>query len=296
MKGFKSGFLAVVGKPNVGKSTLVNLLLQFPLAVVTPKPQTTRNKVLGVISGENYQIAIWDTPGLFKNPRHDLHRLMLEEAWSTLENADVVLMVTEPKLPEEEDILIVEKLKDHTAILAINKIDLVRKVELLPLIEHYSKYDFKEIVPISALKGINIDQLLETIVKYLPEGEPLFPEDFVTDRSERFFVGEIIRGVIFEHYGEEIPYSTAVKIEEFVEKDPEKGGKDYIRAIIFVEKESQKPIILGKKGVAIKKVGTVARQRIEAFLGRPVYLELWVKVKSKWRKDPLFLRSLRSGV
>ena len=296
MKGFKAGFLSIVGRPNVGKSTLVNLLLKFPLAVVTPKPQTTRHKILGVISGENYQIALWDTPGLFKNPKHELHKLMLEEAWSSLKEADLVVMVTEPKFPNDEDLLIIEKLGNRSSILAINKIDLVRKVELLPIIDHYSKYNFKEIIPISALKAINIDQLLEAIVKYLPEGEPLFPTDFVTDRSERFFVSEIIRGVIFEHLGEEIPYSSAVKIEEFIEKDPQKGGKDYIKAVIYVEKESQKPIILGKGGAMIKKIGTIARQRIEAFLARPIFLELWVKVKSKWRKDPTFLRSLRTGI
>ncbi len=296
MKGFKSGFLAIVGEPNVGKSTLINMLLSFPLAVVTRKPQTTRDRILGVLNGENYQIAIWDTPGLLKKPKHLLHTHMIENALSSIEEADLVLMVTEPTPPQDEDKAIINRIKEREkkAVLAINKIDLIRTPEVLPIIEEYSAlYDFSDIVPISALKGVNIDRLLDVLVKNLPEGDPLFPEDYITDRPERFFVREIIRGVLFETLGQEVPYSTAVKIDEFIEKsETQDRKKDYIRATIFVEKESQKPIILGKNGRNIKKIGTIARERIEAFLGRPVFLELWVKVKPKWRKDPVFIRSL----
>lgn len=286
----------MVGKPNVGKSTLINLLLKFPLAVVTPKPQTTRDRILGVLNGENYQIAIWDTPGLLRRPMHLLHKHMIEDALAGIEEADLILMLVEPYPPTDEDIFIIGKLKEKKkkSILVINKIDLVKTPEVLPVMNDYSRYNFSDIVPISALKGANIDELFNVILRNLPEGEPLFSDDYVTDRPERFFVKEIIRGVLYETLGKEVPYSTAVKIEEFKERAPaESGKKEFIRAIIYVDKDSQRPIILGKRGGRIKKIGTVARERIEDFLGRPVFLELWVKVKPKWRKDPVFLRSLK---
>lgn len=292
---FKAGLVGIVGKPNVGKSTLVNDLLGFKLSAVTHKPQTTRHKIVGILSGDHYQIVLLDTPGVLKNPRYELHRAMIRKAMEALQEADLVLFVVEPYPPGEEDKLILEEIQREKkkSILVINKIDRIRKLELLPLIDYWSKqYDFAEIIPVSALKFQGIDDLLESIIKHLPEGEPLYPPDMLSVHPERFFAAEIIREKVFQHYGQEIPYSTAVVIDEWVEQDPAHGGKDYIRAIIFVERDSQKGILIGRGGEALKKIGTLSRKEIEAMTGRPVYLEIWVKVRPKWRKDPHFLRQM----
>lgn len=291
----KAGYVGIVGKPNVGKSTLINNFLKFKLSIVSPKPQTTRHRILGILSGDDYQVVFLDTPGFIKKTKYELHKVMVRRSLETIDEADLVLMMVEPEEPDEEDLLLIEEIKkrNKSSILAINKVDTVRKLELLPLIEHYSKlYEFKEIVPISALKLINTDRLLDVIIKHLPEGEPLYPEDMLTDRPERFFVAEIIREKLFHLFGEEIPYSTAVIIDEFIERDERHGGKDYIRAVIFVEKDSQKAMVIGKGGQALKRVGILAREEIEALLGRPVYLELWVKTKPGWRKDVRIIREL----
>ncbi len=293
----KVGYVAVIGKPNVGKSTLVNTLLKFKLAAVSPKPQTTRYKILGIISEEDAQILILDTPGIFKKSMYALHDYMIKEAVESIRDADVVVWVVEPVMPTELEEDIAEKIREATkekktpVILAINKIDTVHKNALLPIMDAYSNlYDFVSYVPISALKNDGLDILLEEIKKYLPEGEPFYPTDQITDKPLRFIVAEIIREKIFLHYRQEIPYSTAVKVEEFRE-----GDVVFIRAVIFVERESQKGILIGKGGQALKKVGTKARKEIEEILGKKVYLELWVKVKKDWRENLSFIREMELG-
>jgi GTP-binding protein Era len=293
----KVGYVAVIGRPNVGKSTLVNTLLKFKLAAVSPKPQTTRYKILGIINEEDAQILLLDTPGIFKKSMYALHNYMIKEAVESIRDADVVVWVVEPVMPTELEEDIAEKIKEATkekktpVILAINKIDTVHKNTLLPIMDMYSKlYDFAAYVPISALKNDGLDRLLEEIKKHLPEGEPFYPTDQLTDKPLRFIVAEIIREKIFLYYRQEIPYSTAVKVEEFREGDP-----IYIRAVIFVERESQKGILIGKGGQALKRVGTEARKEIEAILGKKVYLELWVKVKKDWRENLAFIRELELG-
>mgnify|MGYP001608969185 FL=1 len=284
-KTFKSGFVAIVGKPNVGKSTLINDFLGCKLSIVTPKPQTTRKKIMGVLTKEGYQIVFYDTPGIME-PKYELQKYMVKEAYEAIEDADVILMMAEPfEPPAEKDKDFFEKLShlNIPVILAINKIDLVEKDSLIPILSAYNqRFNFAEIVPISALKGISLDLMLNLVVKYLPEGDPFYPEDYMTDYNERFLASEIIREKVFEFYGEEIPYSTTVEIEEFKERE---AGKDFIKAIIFVERDSQKGIIIGENGKAIKRVGVIAREEIEKQTGRKVYLELWVKVMEKWRKD-----------
>lgn len=284
-KNFKSGYVAIVGKPNVGKSTLINDFLGCKLSIVTPKPQTTRKKIMGVLTKEAYQIVFYDTPGIME-PKYELQKYMVKEAYEAIEDADVILMMAEPfEPPAEWDKEILKKLSqvNTPVILAINKIDIIEKDRLIPILSAYDKqFKFAEIVPISALKGTNLDLMLNLIVKYLPEGEPFYPEDYMTDYNERFLASEIIREKVFEFYGEEIPYSTTVEIEEFKERE---AGKDFIKAIIFVERDSQKGIIIGENGKAIKRVGVIAREEIEKQIGRKVFLELWVKVMEKWRKD-----------
>ncbi len=291
----KSGYVGIIGKPNVGKSTLLNRLIGVKIAAMSRKPQTTRHRILGILTRENAQIMFLDTPGIISRPKHELHKRMIKNAVESLGEADVILFMTDPFGPDELDLFTIDLLKKQNkpAICAINKVDMVEKSRLLPQIETYSKmYAFKEIFPISVTMGINIEELLNSIIKYLPEGEFYYPEDATTDRNERFMVEEIIREKVFNLYGEEIPYSTAVKVEEFIENDERHGGADYIKAIIYVEKESQKPIIIGKGGLRIKKLGTYARKEIEAFIGRKVFLELWVKVHERWRKDRQFLDRL----
>ncbi|MEP9411649.1 MAG: GTPase Era [Candidatus Brocadia sp.] len=284
-KAFKAGYVAIVGKPNVGKSTLINDFMGCKLSIVTPKPQTTRKKIMGVLTKEDYQIIFYDTPGIME-PRYELQKYMVKSAYDAIEDADVILLMAEPfEPPAGTDKEIFEKLLclNIPVILAINKIDLVEKDSLIPVIAAYNaQFKFAEIVPISALKGTNLDLILALIVKYLPEGEPFYPEDYMTDYNERFLASEIIREKVFEFYGEEIPYSTTVGIEEFKERE---AGKDYIKAIIYVERDSQKGIIIGKDGKAIKRVGFIAREEIEKQTGRKVYLELRVKVMERWRKD-----------
>ncbi len=284
-KHFKSGYVAIVGKPNVGKSTLINDFMGCKLSIVTPKPQTTRKKIMGVLTKEDYQIVFYDTPGIME-PKYELQKYMVKTAYNAIEDADVILLIAEPfEPPASTDNAFLEKISHLTTpvILAINKIDLVEKDNLIPIISAYStQFKFAEIVPISALKSTNLDLIQTLIVKYLPEGEPLYPADHLTDYNERFLASEIIREKVFEFYGEEIPYSATVEIEEFKERE---AGKDFIKAIIYVERESQKGIIIGKDGKAIKHVGLIAREEIEKEIGRKVYLELLVKVIEKWRKD-----------
>ncbi len=287
---FKSGYVAVIGQPNVGKSTLTNAILQFPLSITTPKPQTTRHRILGIYSQENTQIVFLDTPGLIE-PKYKLQDRMMRAAQSAIQDADVNLFLIEASAkPNNKDVDILQQLAavGTPIILVINKVDVVQKEILLPLIDEYrNMYAFAEIVPISALKQENIDELMRSVLNYIPYGPPFYPTDMITEHPERFFVSELIREQIFQQYSEEIPFSTAVVIDEFREQE---GRKDFIKARIVVERDSQKKIIIGKKGQAIRKVGQLARQAIENFLQRPVYLELFVAVREKWRKKDVFLR------
>ncbi|TVM03786.1 MAG: GTPase Era [Candidatus Brocadia sp. WS118] len=291
-KPFKSGYVAIAGRPNVGKSTLINDFMGCKLSIVTPKPQTTRKKIMGVLTKEDYQIVFYDTPGIM-NPEYELQEYMVKSAYDAIEDADVILFMAEPfKPPATLDKKIFERLSHFNipVILAINKVDLVEKDSLIPIISAYDKqFKFAEIVPVSVLKGTNLDLMLSLIVKYLPEGEPFYPEDYMTDYNERFLASEIIREKVFAFYGEEIPYSTTVEIEEFKERE---AGKDFIKAIIYVERDSQKGIIIGENGKAIKRVGVIAREEIEKQIGRKVFLELRVKVMEKWRKDKSKLHKL----
>lgn len=288
---FRAGYVALVGKPNVGKSTLLNQLLHFKLSIVTHKPQTTRKKVLGILSGENHQIIFVDTPGIIE-PKYNLQKTMMKYVRAAIEDADVVVYLVDASAANQDlrDIDRTIASLQKPVILALNKVDLIRKDLLLPLMEKYrAAYNFEAIVPISALKNDGLDILVKEIVNNLPYNPPYFPPDYITDQQERFFVSEIIREKIFNLYGEEIPYSCHVQIEEFKENP---GRKDYIRAVIYVERLSQKGILIGKNGQALKKVGQLAREEIEAFLGRPVFLELFVKVMEGWRRRESKLRRL----
>lgn len=287
---FKSGYVAVVGRPNVGKSTLTNAILKFPLSIATPKPQTTRHRILGIHSEENAQIIFLDTPGLI-DPKYKLQDWMMKAATSALNDADVILFLVEAaSKPKNKDLDILSQLKTtgRPIILVINKVDTVEKTSVLPLIDEYQKMQqFVEIVPISALERDNVDELLKVILTHLPVGMPFFPNDIITQHPERFFVSELIREQIFQNFDDELPFSTAVVIDEFKERD---GHKDFIKARIIVERESQKKIIIGKGGQAIRKIGQNARMEIEKFLDRPVYLELFVVVREKWRTKDIFLK------
>jgi len=287
----KVGFVAVIGKPNVGKTTLINRLVGTKLGAVSPKPQTTRQRILGILTGKDFQVGLLDTPGVLERKINLLHAAMDRESWSTVDQADIVLMMVEPERPDTRDLMIIERLKNlrKPVLLAINKIDAVGKDSLLPIMSEYSRLmDFREIIPVSAEKGDGLDILLRELLKYLPEGEPLYPEDQVSDRDLRFFAAEIIREKIFLTLREELPYSSAVEIEDFKESE----DIVRIRAVVYVERESQKPIVLGKGGRTIKEIGTLAREELEYLLGRKVFLELWVKVRPGWRKDRDFLREL----
>jgi GTP-binding protein Era len=284
--GFRCGFVAIVGEPNVGKSTLTNRLLRERLSIVTAKPQTTRRKTLGILNGEGYQAVLLDTPGLM-TPRYELHHAMLREASEALVDADVILFLVEP----EARITVPAAVRESGGrrFLVLNKVDLVtRKDDLLPILTAWNDTGaFEELVPISALEGHGTMALLDLIVPRLPEGPPFYPLDELAVQPERFFVGEIIRERIFERFEMEIPYATEVTVEEFHERP---GAKDYIEAWIHVEQQSQKAILIGADGAAIRGLGEEAREMIEEFLGRPVYLSLRVRVTPKWRKRPDALR------
>ena len=286
----KSGYVAVLGQPNVGKSTLTNAILKFPLSITTPKPQTTRHRILGIHTEENAQIIFLDTPGLI-DPKYKLQDWMMKAARSALNDADVNLLLVEAReRPHSKDVEILKMIAEAGApiILGINKVDAIEKKKVLPLIEAFkSLHDFSDIIPMSALKNINLDVLMPAILKHLPYGPPFYPDDLVTEHPERFFVSELIREQIFRHYSDEVPFSTAVVVDEFHERD---GRKDFIKARIVVERESQKRIIIGKGGKDIRSVGQTARKEIEEFLQRPVYLELFVAVREKWRKKDVFLK------
>lgn len=281
--------MAIVGEPNVGKSTLLNRLLKTKISITSSKPQTTRYKILGILTEGEYQCLFLDTPGIIE-PAYPLQEFMVQEIKESTQSADIILWMIDPWFKKEK---ISEKflkyLNGKTVILVINKIDLVNRNDLLPLIDQVKELKVKEIVPISALAGDGVDDLKNIIFRELPEGPFLYPLEELSDRPIRFFVAELIRENLFEFYKKEIPYSTAVVVEEFKEREK---GKDYIRATIYVEKDSQKGILIGKDGAALKRIGEESRRAIEEFTGRPVYLDLWVKVKEKWRRDRKFLKEL----
>ncbi|MEO0216428.1 MAG: GTPase Era [candidate division WOR-3 bacterium] len=286
----KTGFVAIIGEPNVGKSTLLNRLLKTKLSITSNKPQTTRYRILGILTKGDCQCLFLDTPGIIE-PAYLLQEYMVKEIKEALEGADVVLWVIDPWFKVENfPPKFLKMIGDKPVILVINKIDLVsNKNDILPLIERMKEYAVKEIVPISALSGEGVEELENIIFRELPEGPFLYPPEELSDRPVRFFVAELIREKIFELYRKEIPYSTGVIIEEFKEREK---GKDYIRATIYVEKDSQKAILIGKDGAGLKKIGEMARKEIEELVGKGVYLDLWVKVREGWRKDKRFLREL----
>jgi GTP-binding protein Era len=290
----KAGFVSLVGRPNVGKSTLVNRLVGQKVAIVSDKPQTTRNRILAVVNAEGSQLVLFDTPGIHK-PMHRMNERMVDSAVRSIGQVDVVLWVvdvTESYGPGDRHIRDLLKQSGKKVVLALNKIDAIAKPKLLPLIDQYRHLlDFADVVPISAQTGENVDVLMARLIAHLPEGAALYPEDFLTDLPERFFVSEMVREKILRMTRDELPYSTGVVIDSFEE------GPELVRieASILVERDTQKAIVIGKGGQMLKAIGTAARQDIEAFLGTKVYLGLFVKVRERWREDPSTLEDMGLG-
>lgn len=290
-ENFRAGYVAIIGLPNAGKSTLLNTLLNVKLSIISDKPQTTRRRIPGILNKENLQAVFLDTPGILK-PKYKLHHHMMEYVHSSLNDADLLLLIVDSKRRRHPLDIDLNDLNPSRkpVILLLNKVDLINKQDLLPLIDLYKDfYPFEEIIPISALTQDGVDKVEAAIEVRLPFHPPFYPPDILSNQPERFFVAEIIREKIFEKFYQEIPYSTEVVVEEFKERP---GKKDYIYAIIYVERNSQKGIIIGKKGEALKRIGETARKEIEEFLGRPVFLELRVKVNEKWRYDERKLKRL----
>lgn len=293
MNRFKSGFVAIIGRPNVGKSTLMNRLLGCKVSIVSPRPQTTRAKIMGIKSLPGAQLIFLDTPGIDKAGGY-FHRLMVKTAMNTLEGADLILwMVEAPDPLSQDDKLILETLKGvkPPILLAINKVDLVEKERLLPTIDRFrALMPFVEIVPVSATKGDNIEVLESLLIQYLPEGQPLYPLDQLTDQPERFIIAELIREKVFRLVYQEVPYAVAVEVE--VVKAREGRSLTDVEATIYVEKDSQKGIIIGRGGAMLKKIGEQARPEIEKLLGTQVFLKLWVKIRQDWQRDDEALKRL----
>ena len=291
-KKTRSGIVALVGPPNVGKSTLLNGLLGQKISIVSHRPQTTRNRIAGIITGDDYQIVIIDTPGIHE-ARSPLNLEMVKVACDSLSEVDLILFMTDvtlaPDSASQEKSASLVRESRHPTILILNKIDLIEREKLLPLIKRFGAIDnFAEIIPVSAKKGDGLDLLRREVVARLPEGPMLYPADIPTDASERFIVGEIIREKVFLRTSQEIPYSTAVLIDDFHEGK----NKVTIQATIVVAKPSQKGIVIGKGGQCLKDIGIGARKEIETLLGKRVNLKLWVKVKKDWSRDPRFMREL----
>lgn len=291
-KHFKSGFVAVVGRPNVGKSTLINSLIGQKVLIMSDKPQTTRNKIMCVLTQEDAQILFIDTPGIHK-PKHKLGELMVQTAQSTLKEVDVVLMVADgtASFGSGEEYIIEQLRAVRTpVILAINKIDMLSKEAIFPIIRQYQeRFDFQAIVPISALEHIQLESLIDEIKTHLEPGPQYYPEDMITDQPERLVIAEMIREKALHLTREEIPHAIAVEIEEIKTRPNEDL---YVRAVIYVERESQKGIVIGAKGGLLKEIGRLAREDVQGLLGSKVYLDLWVKVKKDWRNRDVMLRTL----
>lgn len=281
----RCGFCAIVGRPNVGKSTLLNRLIGQKLAITSHKPQTTRHSILGVKTTESAQIIYVDTPGIHKRGDHAMNRYLNRTARSALSDVDLILFVVEALCWTDEDQAVLDALSrlEMPVLLVVNKIDTVKKKEaLLPYLENLAgKFDFTAVIPLSARKGNNLEPLEKQVIACLPEGEHIFPDDQLTDRSERFFAAELVREQLTRRYAKEIPYALTVEIEKFEEE----GNLYRIDALIWVERQGQKTIIIGAKGEALKAVGTQARKEMEKFFDKKVFLQLWVKVKKSWSSD-----------
>lgn len=290
---FKSGFVGIIGKPNVGKSTLLNRLIGQKIAITTHKPQTTRNRITGIKNLEDAQIIFIDTPGLHE-AKSALAESMVRTAREVLSEADVVMLVVDAESGiRKNDIAIIASLieVDAPVIAVINKIDAIRKEEVLPLIESLSRlFPFKEIVPASAIKGYSLDRLEQVLAAYLPEGPKLFPDDMITDVTERFIAAEIIREKVTLLTHEEVPYSVAVVVDSF--KEDETKNLIRIQAVIQVEKDSQKGIIIGRKGAKLKEIGRQARLEMEKFFAARIYLELFVRARKDWTRTESMLEDL----
>jgi len=283
----KAGFVSIIGYPNVGKSTLMNALLGERLSIITPKAQTTRHRIMGIFSGDDYQVVYSDTPGVI-DPRYKLHKAMMSAVFSAIDDADVILLVTEPG-NDFHNLDILTKLKECAVpvIIVVNKIDLGNMESLESGVARWMNLmPDATVLPVSALHKLNLDQVFKSIINQLPESQPFYPKDELTDRSQRFFVSEIIREKILLNFSQEIPYSTEVAVESFTEED----RLTRIAATIFVARDTQKGIILGHQGSAIKKLGSDARKDIEAFLDKHIFLELRVKVSKDWREDERALK------
>jgi GTP-binding protein Era len=284
----KSGFVNILGNPNVGKSTLMNALVGEKLSIITSKAQTTRHRVMGIVNGDNFQIVYSDTPGILK-PRYALHEAMMSHVNMALSDADLILYVTDvsAKPPDEKEFATRIKESGIPVIVVINKIDLSNQADLEIIAGSWeSMFPGSPVIPVSALEKFNLDTLLGRVLDYLPEGDPYFPPDQLTDKYERFFAAEILRGKILENYRKEVPYSVATEIESFKDEP----GLLRISALVHVARESQKGIIIGHKGAMLKKTGTRARLDMEDFFGRKVFLELRVKITRDWRDKPALIR------
>jgi GTP-binding protein Era len=290
----KSGYVSFLGRPNAGKSTLLNRIVGHKLAIVSDKPQTTRTRIVGVKNYDEGQVVFVDTPGVHK-PMHRMNVRMVDVALEAMREVDLLALVVDVSVkPGPGDQFMLETIKDvkTPTILVLNKVDLIAKNKLLPLIDHYRKaHPFVEIVPVSAVDGTNVDVLEKLFLQYLPEGEPLYPSDYVTDQPERFFASEIIREQVLQLTHDELPFSTAVIIDRFEEPSGEQELLN-LYATILVDRDSQKSIVVGKAGSMIKKIGTAARLELERYFGSRVFLDLHVKVKSEWRDDARVLDEL----
>ena len=292
MTKHRSGHVALLGRPNVGKSTLLNAVVGEKLSIVTAKPHTTRNRIIGVLNRPDAQLVFIDTPGHARRTGQVLHRLMARSLRQTLEDADVTVLVIEAHRPSDDDHELMQMIaaNERPAILALNKIDrLPSRDALLPLLDKLKDYGFAEYVPISASKGTNVEELVATIARLLPEGPPLYPADFKTDKDERFRAAEIIREKLMEHLHQEIPYGLAVEIEKMQRG---KDGKREIQAVIWIERESHKPIVIGKGGQVLKRVGREARLELNELFPERVHLNLWVKLREHWADNVQELKRL----
>ena len=299
---FRSGVAAVVGRPNVGKSSLLNKMLKYKLSIVSAKPQTTRDNILGLYNGSGSQILFMDTPGIHK-PVHKLGERLVGRAVSQFQEADVILyVVTINDRPEDSEnsriIKVLNECEKVPVVLVVNKVDLPgSRSKILPVIEAFTKaLTLRDAVPVSAKDGTNSDRLIEVVESLLPAGQPLYPDDMITDRTERFIAQEIIREKVITATEEEVPHSVAVEIEDYKSPDEYPERKDlYVRATIYVERDGQKVIILGRKGEKIKAIGTAARKALEEMTGHKVFLELWVKINKGWRDSEAELKKLGYG-
>lgn len=291
---FRSGFISIIGRPNAGKSTLLNALVGEKVAIVTRKPQTTRNRIQGIVHVEKKgkrpagQLVLIDTPGVHK-PMNSLNRRMMKEVYDALEGCDLLLLIVDVTLkfsPADQYVLDLAKKTGVPILLLLNKIDAIPKERLLPLIAQYKDlHDFAEVIPISALKKSGLDALMDACMKLLPEGPHYFSQDEITDQPERFLVAELIREQVLLHTSEEVPHATAVLIDQYEEKP----RLTRVAATIYVEREGQKAIVIGRQGAALKKIGTAARLQIERLLNTKVFLELFVKVQPNWRESRVFV-------